>query len=265
MLFRSDIAGTLVAVKVLPSGVVDWKSTERIAEERVQRYLTRLLISIPFSLEASAQIPAPLARRFLEQAPLVHIASASLGEAVIKAVIRQVISAPQAKKLLHRFITQYGPTLEYGGATMYGFPSLACMVDLVPEALLSCGLGYKARIIPRIARDLLEQGWEEQLPQISTETAVTLLQHVKGIGRWTARVAMCDLTGDWSVYPYEDLAVRTWARRFWPDVAWPRKETSFSEAWQEMHGRYTGLITFYTLAQASLAAPNELPGSHTLS
>ncbi len=252
-----EFAEALVAVKVLPSGLVCWGSTEPIAETHIQHTLTRLLIPIPFSSEASAQIPATLARRFLEQAPLVHIASASLGEAVIKAVIRQVISAPQAKKLVHRFITQYGPTLQYEGVTVYGFPSLACMMDLAPEALLACGLGYKARLIPRIARDLLENGWEEQLPQVSTETAVALLQHVKGIGRWTARVAMCDLTGDWSVYPYEDLAVRTWAARLWPDVVWPRKPADFFAAWQGMHGTATGLLTCYTLAQASLATSNE--------
>ena len=252
-----EIAGTLVAIKVLPSGTVCWMSSEHVEESHIQRHLAHFLIPLPFPPEASENIPDNQAVRFLGNAPLVHIASASLGEAVIKAVIRQVISALQAKKLLHRFIAQYGPTLQYDGTTVYGFPSVERMMDLSPDDLIARGLGYKARIIPRIARDLLENQWEEKLQQIPTEMAVELLQQVKGIGRWTARVAICDLTGDWSVYPCEDLAVRTWASRLWPDVAWPRKDTDFFDAWQTMHGHHTGLVTFYVLAQASLAAPNE--------
>jgi hypothetical protein len=92
--------GKLIAVTALPSGEVYWWSYEQLEDTLIQCQLTELFISLPLPQEAICPLPEGLAVRFLENTPLTHIASASLGEAVIKAVIRQVIAASRAKKLL---------------------------------------------------------------------------------------------------------------------------------------------------------------------
>lgn len=122
-----------------------------------------------------------------------------------------------------------------------------------PDASHACGLGYKAPRIPHIAQDLLDK-----LGSLSSEEAVALLQTVKGIGRWTAGVAICDVRGDWSIYPFEDLAVRTWAARLWPGFHWPQDERAKMLAWQAIHGAYIGHITCYLLAHAGRSSQSEL-------
>lgn len=254
-----EISGMPVTFTVTPAGTVFWRSQASLSATDVHRRLMQLLIPIDLPIEARMPVPTDILARFLAHAPLLHIASASLGEAVIKAVIRQVISAPHAKKLIHQFVARYGPTLHYEGSIYSDFPSLEAMAQMSPDDLRACGSGYKAPLIPRIAQDLLNKQVEKQLDHCSSEEAIALLQTAKGIGRWTACVAICDLWGDWSVYPFEDLAVRTWAARLWSGVSWPRDERAFLHAWQEMHGAYTGPITFYLLAQAGLVQQSELP------
>jgi DNA-3-methyladenine glycosylase II len=238
--------------------MVLWQSSVVLANEEVQRHLQRLFFPKPLADAALTHVPANLASRFLASAPLTHIASASLGEAVIKAVIRQVIAASHARKLIQTLVIHAGSRRERDGDTTYGFPSLEVIAHLAPDDLRSWGFGYKAKLLPRIALDLLEQRAEEQMHLLSPEKAILLLQQIKGIGRWTAHVAVCDVTGDWSVYPFEDLAVRTWARKLWPERVWPQDERAFLTVWQEVNGPHTGLITCYLLAQAGHTNESEL-------
>jgi DNA-3-methyladenine glycosylase II len=172
---------------------------------------------------------------------------------LLKAILRQVISATQAKKLLHRFVLEFGPAVEREGTRPSGFPSLEEIAALSPERLVACGLGYKARVLPRVAQDLLDAHLEEQIWELPAAVAIERLERLKGVEPWTAHVTICDLRGDWSVYPYEDLAVRRWASRLWPGGDWPREEHAFLSAWQEVNGPSTGIVTCYLLALAQCA------------
>jgi DNA-3-methyladenine glycosylase II len=78
-----------------------------------------------------------------------------------------------------------------------------------------------------------------------------MLPSIKGIGQWTAHVALCDWLADWSSYPFEDLAVRTWAGKRWHAVPWPQDKRQFAALWQEINGVYTGIITFSLLSYAA--------------
>ncbi|MFD5558584.1 hypothetical protein ACFWIA_32725 [Streptomyces sp. NPDC127068] len=60
---------------------------------------------------------------------------------------------------------------------------------------------------------------------------VKALQEVSGIGPWTAACAAADFTGDYSVYPHGDLAVRTWARKAAPTALLPDDPREFETAW----------------------------------
>jgi len=155
------------AIKVSPPGMVFWYSPNLLEEGSVQQSVAQLFFSLPLPQEALLLLPQKLGERFLLQMPLAHIASASLGEAVMKAVIRQVISASHVRKLLHRFIAAHGPSLEHEGIRYYGFPSLKTIASLSPESLQTHGFGYKSRLLPRIAQDLLERQVEQQLPSLS--------------------------------------------------------------------------------------------------
>ena len=94
------------------------------------------------------------------------------------------------------------------------------ILEIPLEELVSCGLGFKAKLIKNTITWIKEDGLQERLGNMSAEAAIENLQKMKGIGDWTARIVMCDLSGNWSLYPFDDLAVRTWAARLWPDRNW---------------------------------------------
>ena len=188
--------GDLLAIKVNDSGVVSWSSSANHDSASVRRRIKKLIIPIELSENATTHLPEKLIMNFKRFAPLVHISSASIEEALFKSIIRQVITAKQAKKIIHRFVTEFGKCYEYEGITCYCFPSASDVVEISQERLISCGLGFKAQRLKSIAEGILDYGL-----YISSSVSANLstLKEMKGIGEWTARSSLCDFTGDWSV------------------------------------------------------------------
>lgn len=123
----ATIHGIPITLQVTPAGTVLWSSHAPLSTMDVSRRLTQLLVPIDLTAEAWTPVSADLLARFLTCTPLLHMASVSVGEAVIKAVIRQVISAQHARKLIYWFVEQYGPARSYGGSISIDFPSLEAL------------------------------------------------------------------------------------------------------------------------------------------
>jgi 3-methyladenine DNA glycosylase/8-oxoguanine DNA glycosylase len=251
-----SLDGKPVTISVSPEGCVHWSCRDAIESAKVQEVVHRLLISFPLPEDAKKPLPRELEMRFCSLYPLVHITSLSLGEALMKAIIRQVITANHAKKLTDAFIRRYGERQIYDGKTYHDFPSLETIAKISLEDLQTEGLGFKAKVVQWTARSLLENDLEAKIAHMAPQEALALLTSIKGIGRWTAHVALCDWLADWSYYPFEDLAVRTWARKLWRGVQWPQDERQFAAHWQHINGDHTGAITFYLL---SCAATRQTP------
>ena len=69
-----------------------------------------------------------------------------------------------------------------------------------------------------------------------TEIEADALQAIPRVGPWTARAAAADWSNDWALYPYTDLAVRTWAKRAAPSRYWPVDEPTFGRMWRALAG-----------------------------
>ncbi|GAA1542125.1 hypothetical protein GCM10009730_58970 [Streptomyces albidochromogenes] len=64
---------------------------------------------------------------------------------------------------------------------------------------------------------------------------VAALTSVPRSGPWTGAAATADYTGDFSIYPRNDLAVRTWAAQIAPEPGWPdKKDKAFAPMWTGM-------------------------------
>lgn len=247
---------TPVTINVSPEGRVQWSCRGAIERSSVQEVVNRLLISFPLPEAVLHQLPQELETRFRTLSPLVHITSFSLGEALIKAIIRQVITVGHAKKLTDTFIKRYGERQVYDSRTYYDFPPLEAIAKISLEELQAEGLGFKARVVQRAALSILENDLEVKVANMTPEEVLDKLTSIKGIGRWTAHVTLCDLFADWSHYPFEDLAVRTWARKLWSDMPWPQDERHFATLWRHINGTHVGIVTFYLL---SCAATQQTP------
>ncbi|MFF0744230.1 hypothetical protein ACFYVL_27910 [Streptomyces sp. NPDC004111] len=75
------------------------------------------------------------------------------------------------------------------------------------------------------------------------------LAELPHISRWAARVATADYTGDFSVYPYDDLTVRTLAHKIAPALHLPSSDHEFVRMWRRWASDRTTLhsLTLFTL------------------
>lgn len=181
-----------------------------------------------------------------ETGPVLRARNGDLWDAIGTAIIRQVIRAGQARIMYDRFCGAHGEAV----ATPYGvrhlFPSPEVVVALPVEAFAELGMAFKRRPLAAAAEAYI--GNAEKWEQLDPLTVVKALQSVPRIGPWTAGAAIADVSGDFSLYPYADLAVRTWAHRAAPGVVWPEDEASFGALWRRDAGSHLSALTLLTLA-----------------
>jgi DNA-3-methyladenine glycosylase II len=201
-------------------------------------------------------MPPTLANALTSVGPVRRWATPSLWDAIATAIIRQVIRADQARLHHQRFRRQHGPAVPTDSGTLYALPRPETVAALERADFQRLGMAFKADALRNAAVAYLDHHatWLQlPPPQLLQE-----LQSVPRIGPWTAGAAVADFTHDWSLYPYGDLAVRTWAKRAAPDVAWPTSEPEFAERWRTITGHHLGTITLFTLAWgARCAAPSD--------
>jgi len=124
---------------------------------------------------------------FVESHKVVPTFSAFPAEAVIRAMIRQIIRADQAKFLLAKFINSFGPKEE----PLRGFPSLQMLSRLTIDDYANIGLGLKAKRV-YYGVQKLNRSFKAGFMDIS------------GIGPWSRAIIKVDLERDFSNYPFTD-------------------------------------------------------------
>jgi DNA-3-methyladenine glycosylase II len=217
-----------------------------IAPARVHHAIAAVLRSIPLPNEALNHVPPSLAEQLGHLTPLIHVGSESLEEALVKAIARQVISAAQARILARRFVESFADPYLLGDAVVYRFPCAHEIAAIAPQSLREIGFGFKANVVIEAMARLAHSDLLFRQASLSSEALLEELQQLPGIGPWTARVAVCDVRADWSVYPFDDLAVRKWAAELWPG-GWPKPPRAFADSWRRINGEYVPQITFYLL------------------
>ncbi|MDT0530387.1 hypothetical protein RM555_15455 [Micromonospora sp. DSM 115977] len=171
----------------------------------------------------------------------------SLWDAMATAIVRQVIRAGQARRLYRDFCLRFGSRVALSGEKdIHSFPSPERVLTLSDDDFTHSGMAFKRRPLRHAARAFLAQG--ESWSKLSPSVLVKELQTIPGIGPWSAGAAVADWSNDWALYPYGDLAVRTWARRANPDHHWPADEPSFARTWRRVTGDSLATYTVLTLA-----------------
>ncbi|WP_206443157.1 hypothetical protein [Candidatus Protofrankia californiensis] len=199
--------------------------------------------------EAFADVPE-LATSLRCLGSVVRFRNADLWDAIGTSIIRQVIRAGQSKKLYRAFCRAHGEQVALPDGNSYAlFPAPEVVLGLSDDQFSSHGMAFKRRPLKAAAEAYLEHGakWRELAP----DTLIAELQSVPRIGPWTAHATVADWSNDWSLYPYADLAVRTWAKRAAPSHDWPADEPAFGQTWRALAGEHLCSLTLLTLAWGS--------------
>ncbi|MER8097422.1 hypothetical protein [Streptomyces goshikiensis] len=186
---------------------------------------------------------------------VARLTNPSLWDAITTALLRQVIGAAQARKKHRAFYAAYGRTFDTPAGPLPLAPAPEVVLELSDEGFAAIGAKFNAKGLRAAATAYLDRG--DHWATLAPESLVKELCAVSYIGPWTAAAAAADFTGDHSVYPHGDLAVRTWAGRAAPGIELPDDEKPFEALWRRWAPGRAQLhaLTLFTLAYGNHAAP----------
>ncbi|WP_053649735.1 MULTISPECIES: hypothetical protein [unclassified Streptomyces] len=182
---------------------------------------------------------------------VVRLTTPSLWDALVAAILRQTVSASIARRKHTAFCSAYGQHFTTPAGELALTPSPERVLALSVEGFEAVGTKFNAWALRSAAEAYLDRG--EKWAGLHGERLIAELASVPGIGPWTAAATAADATGDFSVYPHSDLAVRTWAGRAAPGLALPSAESEFAALWREWAPAPAQLhaLTLFTLAYGS--------------
>lgn len=122
--------------------------------------------------------------------------------------MRQIVHREQARRIHARIAEQLGTPALVAGHVRYAFPSAQAVLAAGEARLRDTGVGFKARTLITVAEWTLD-GHE----RLGARALHEQLLKLRGIGPWTAGVAVCDRVSDFGYYPIDDLAVQAGGAR----------------------------------------------------
>lgn len=182
-----------------------------------------------------------------------RLANPWLWDAITTAILRQVVRADQARKLYHAWCSAYGTTVEGSQGPLAVAPAPDVVLGLSDEQFAAVGAKFHRTALLAAAEEYqrARRDWE----CLDAGALATGLTRIPRIGPWTAAAAAADHTGDFSVYPHDDLAVRTWAAKIAPDYPWPgKRDKAFGPLWTGWAGDDRTALHTLTIATLTWGA-----------
>lgn len=164
----------------------------------------------------------------------------SLYEALLVAILGQQISVRAANACRLRLMSALGERLEVEGTTYTTYPQAERLLAAGAEELRGVGTGgQKARFLLALAEAAVAGDLDVTVfGGRSDEEAIALLREIRGVGRWTAEVALLRGLGRLDAFPAGDLGLQVAAQRVLGLEARPseRELRVIAERWQPWRG-----------------------------
>jgi len=163
--------------------------------------------------------------------------SLSLFEALVSAVLTQQVNLAFAFSVRAELARAFGESRELAGREWLAFPTAERIARESEAALRAFRMtAAKAGTIARLAAACASGELDESLlRELPDEEAIAALMRWKGVGRWTAEVALLRGLGRLDIFPAGDLAVVKRLSRKWRASDSPASEAemrAFSERWR---------------------------------
>jgi DNA-3-methyladenine glycosylase II len=169
-------------------------------------------------------------------------------EALVDSIVEQQISITVAIALEEKLVKKLGERLTVDGETYFAFPTPQTLASSIVEEIQQVGLSRrKAEYIQGTAQLIVvgKLDLEHLKAQKRAEEIILKLDEVRGIGVWTAELAMLRGMQRLDALPADDLGLRRVISRYYcggrPTKAAEARE--IAKPW----GRWKGLAAFYLI------------------
>jgi len=243
---EGTIAKPLLRVTLEGNKKVDLDRPEFAAQLR-HILCTDLDLEPFYRLTNKDELLAPIAPRFrglkLVQSPTVF-------EALVMAVLSQQVNLSFAYSIKKELVETFGETWRTNGQTHHAFPAPERFAEQKEEDLLHFRLSRaKAGTLVRLGHAFASGTiTNHNLSLRSDEEVVEQLTQIKGIGRWSADIALMRGLARFDAFPGGDLGVVKYVAQGLLGKAEKATETemrTFAERWKP----YRGLALIYCYAE----------------
>lgn len=173
-------------------------------------------------------------------------ATPTVFEALADSVIEQQISLVAARAVEHRLIHATGTKVTAGGRTFSCYPTPAILAAVPDTVFRACGLTVrKGEYLRGIAEAILAGSFDPEAfrSEPDTETIISGMVKIRGIGRWTAELMILRGLHRPDVFPADDVGVRRFISRYYlgGEKIAPADARTFAERW----GAWKGFAAYY--------------------
>jgi DNA-3-methyladenine glycosylase II len=172
----------------------------------------------------------------------------TLFEAITDSILQQQISLKAAHSIGNRLIKQFGHCIYSYGQKYYSYPSPEDLAYLDPEKLRKCGLSFqKAEYIRDLSLNIINQ--DVDLTSIqnmsTTQEMVEELTKIRGVGVWTAELALLRGLCRLDAIPADDIGLQRIMAHFYRDDEKISAEEvrEIASSW----GKWRGLAGYYLI------------------
>jgi DNA-3-methyladenine glycosylase II len=178
---------------------------------------------------------------------LNSLSTPTLFEAIVSSIIEQQISLKVAKSIEQKIIKRYGDPLKLENKIYYGFPTPITLSKLEREDLRRCGLSYrKAEYIIGLAKCMEERRIDlDKLKNMKSSDIIQKLLKIRGIGLWTAELAVLRGLHKMDAIPADDIGLRRIVSHYYnhAETISGDELRIISKNW----GDWSGLAAFYLI------------------
>ncbi|MGE0683340.1 MAG: DNA-3-methyladenine glycosylase [Candidatus Binatia bacterium] len=193
------------------------------------------------------ELLAPITPRFRG---LKLPASPTVFESLVMAVLSQQVNLTFAYSIKRELVETFGGQWKANGETHYAFPRPERFAEETAESLRRFRLSQaKAATLVRLGEAFASKAMtEEELAALQDEEVVERLIQIKGIGRWSAEIALLRGLARIDAFPGGDLGVVKYVAQGLLGKAEKATEAdmrAFAERWRP----YRGLALIYCYAE----------------
>jgi DNA-3-methyladenine glycosylase II len=166
-------------------------------------------------------------------------------EAIVSSVIEQQISLKAARSIENRMIKDFGDKLQLDNKTYYIFPTTKTLSNLDKNDLRDSGLSFrKAEYVIGLSKDIIQNKLDlDGLKKLDTPEIIQKLITIRGIGCWTAELAVIRGLHRMVALPTDDIGLRRLVSHYYNDdkPLTVDELLDIAKGW----GRWSGLAAFY--------------------